>query len=68
MLDSGHMFFAILGGVLCANMLTVSFIWGIMNVNKRDEEKRDIPSVYWIGLMLPFGFAIMSLAISFGWA
>lgn len=65
-MNSTDLFFAVLGAVLGANLLTVSFVWAMINISKREEERRDIPSVYWAGMLMPLAFCGVSAYIAFG--
>lgn len=61
------LFWPMLAAVLGGNLLTVGFVWSMINISKR-EDRKESPGVYMIGFLLPMAFLIAALAIALGFA
>lgn len=59
-----HNFFLILTGVLAANILTASFVWGAVAYTRLEREGREKGkdgTLPYIALALPIGFLVLGV-------
>jgi len=49
-------FLPIFAAVLGANLLTAMFIWGAVNVSRRENAGERVPNHYFIALVMPLAF------------
>lgn len=63
-------FDTVFAAVLSANLLTVMFVWGCVNISRR-EQRTEGPGVYIGAFLMPLLFGLGSLLIAFdsvpGW-
>jgi ABC-type Fe3+ transport system permease subunit len=49
-------FWMTLAAVLCANLLTVAFVYAAFSMSKLEREKKSIPAFWYLGALVPFLF------------
>lgn len=59
------LFWPMLAAVLGGNLLTVAFVWSMINISKR-EDRKESPGVYMIGVVLPLAFGAIATYLAFG--
>jgi uncharacterized MnhB-related membrane protein len=57
-------FDALFAAVLGANLLTVMFVWGCVNISRR-EQRQEGPGAYLGAFLMPLIFAAASMMIAF---
>ncbi len=61
------LFWPVFAGVICGNLLTVSFVWGLVQYSKHEREGtagQKGTGVYVVGLVMPLVFAAAGLMIA----
>lgn len=56
-------FWTIFAGVICANLLTVMFVWGCLNISRR-EQRQESAGVYIGAFLMPLLFGLAGFMIA----